>query len=174
MRLNGLMAGCLVAAAALPLAAQDARDAKSRVPDSFTPPAGMCRLWIDGVPASQQPAPTDCASALRNRSSNATIVFGPAKQRGESNEWRPFGTRGGSEMVRSYSEARMSDEAAAKRNEARARAEARMREESRAREDVRGREESRSRAMSDPSTKTSATAPTSTPAPAPRKPEKPQ
>lgn len=64
------------------------------MPDSFTPPAGLCRLWISGVPASQQPAPTDCASAIRNRPSNAAVVFGP-QLRGESKELRPFAGRAG-------------------------------------------------------------------------------
>ena len=46
------------------------------VPPGFMPPAGMCRIWIDGVPASQQPAPTDCASAVRNRPANGRVLFG--------------------------------------------------------------------------------------------------
>ena len=58
------------------------------VPPAFMPPAGMCRIWIDGVPAGQQPAPTDCASAVRNRPSNGKVLFGddPKKTRkGKSN-----------------------------------------------------------------------------------------
>lgn len=46
------------------------------VPPGFYPPAGMCRVWINGVPAGQQPAPTDCASAVRNRPANARVLFG--------------------------------------------------------------------------------------------------
>jgi hypothetical protein len=46
------------------------------VPPGFYPPAGMCRIWIDGVPAAQQPAPTDCASAVRNRPANGKVLFG--------------------------------------------------------------------------------------------------
>lgn len=46
------------------------------VPRGFAPPAGMCRIWITGVPASQQPAPTDCASAVRNRPANGKVLFG--------------------------------------------------------------------------------------------------
>lgn len=69
------------------------------MPESFTPPAGLCRLWISGVPASQQPAPTDCASAIRNRPSNADVVFGP-QRRGESMEMRPFSGRTGQPQVR--------------------------------------------------------------------------
>ena len=39
-------------------------------------PAGMCRVWLNGVRADSQPAPTDCASALRNRPPNARVIFG--------------------------------------------------------------------------------------------------
>ncbi len=46
------------------------------VPKGFAPPAGMCRIWITGVPAGQQPAPTDCASAVRNRPANGKVLFG--------------------------------------------------------------------------------------------------
>src|SRR6185437_16495832 len=28
------------------------------VPPSYAPPAGMCRVWVSGVPPTQQPAPT--------------------------------------------------------------------------------------------------------------------
>jgi hypothetical protein len=81
------------------VAAQESRVPSSRMPESFTPPAGLCRLWISGVPASQQPAPTDCASAIRNRPSNAAVVFGP-QLRGESMERRPFAGRAGQSPVR--------------------------------------------------------------------------
>jgi len=46
------------------------------VPPGFLPPAGMCRIWINDVPPGQQPAPTDCASAVRNRPSNGKVLFG--------------------------------------------------------------------------------------------------
>jgi hypothetical protein len=36
----------------------------------------MCRIWIDGVPPAHQPAPTDCATAIRKRPLNARVVFG--------------------------------------------------------------------------------------------------
>ncbi|MHB0962395.1 MAG: hypothetical protein ACYC5V_04190 [Gemmatimonadaceae bacterium] len=83
------------------VAAQDPRGQQSRMPESYTPPAGLCRLWISGVPASQQPAPTDCASAIRNRPSNAAVVFGP-QRRGESMEMRPFAGRAGQPSVRQF------------------------------------------------------------------------
>src|SRR5688572_24342577 len=64
---------------AAPLAAQSlqGRDrAADRVPAGHMPPPGMCRVWIDGVPPGQQPAPTDCASAVRNRPANGRVLFG--------------------------------------------------------------------------------------------------
>jgi len=53
------------------------------VPPGFFPPAGMCRIWLNDVPASQQPAPTDCASAVRNRPANARVLFGDEPQKGK-------------------------------------------------------------------------------------------
>ena len=47
------------------------------IPAQYRPPAGMCRTWITGVPANQQSAPTDCASAIRNRPPNGRVIFGP-------------------------------------------------------------------------------------------------
>jgi hypothetical protein len=46
------------------------------VPPAYRPPQGMCRIWIDGVPPDQQPAPTDCSSAVRNRPVNGTVIYG--------------------------------------------------------------------------------------------------
>jgi hypothetical protein len=46
------------------------------IPASSRPPAGMCRIWLDNVPAAQQPAPTDCASAVRNRPAKGRVIFG--------------------------------------------------------------------------------------------------
>jgi hypothetical protein len=36
----------------------------------------MCRVWVDGVPPGQQPAPTDCRTAIRNRPANGRVIFG--------------------------------------------------------------------------------------------------
>lgn len=49
------------------------------VPPGFAPPTGMCRIWIDGVPADQQPAPTDCATAVKNRPLNGKVIFSDEK-----------------------------------------------------------------------------------------------
>ncbi len=45
------------------------------LPQRYRPPAGMCRIWLDSVPPNRQPAPTDCASAIRNVPPNARVVF---------------------------------------------------------------------------------------------------
>jgi hypothetical protein len=49
--------------------------ARQTVPDAQRPPKGMCRIWMPNVPASRQPAPTDCASAVRNRPPDARVIF---------------------------------------------------------------------------------------------------
>lgn len=46
------------------------------IPASMRPPAGMCRVWLDDVPAAQQPAPTDCPTAVRNRPAKGRVIFG--------------------------------------------------------------------------------------------------
>jgi len=48
---------------------------KQDIPRSLRPPQGMCRVWLDNVPARQQPAPTDCATAIRNRPPNGRVIF---------------------------------------------------------------------------------------------------
>jgi hypothetical protein len=63
---------------------QQERERPAEVAPQFKPPPGMCRIWIDGVPGSRQPAPTDCATALRNRPANGRVVFGDALPRGSS------------------------------------------------------------------------------------------
>lgn len=46
------------------------------VPKAYRPPPGMCRIWLDKVPAKQQPAPTDCPTAVKNKPTNAKVLFG--------------------------------------------------------------------------------------------------
>lgn len=53
-------------------------DQKHAVPREYMPPPGMCRIWIDNVPPKQQPAPTDCATAVRNKPRNGRVVFSEA------------------------------------------------------------------------------------------------
>ncbi len=61
------------------------------VPKGSLPPAGMCRIWVDNVPAARQPAPTDCATAIRNRPPNARVLFPAAKDRGRNADIRTPG-----------------------------------------------------------------------------------
>ena len=69
-----LIAGSLLLAATAQ--AQRPKSAGAVVPPNLRPPAGMCRIWLDGVPPGRQPAPTDCASALRNRPAKGQVIFG--------------------------------------------------------------------------------------------------
>ena len=67
-----------VVAVAAPLAAQarpQPQDPKPAVPRTHLPPPGMCRIWLENVPPAQQPAPTDCASAVRNQPRNGKVIF---------------------------------------------------------------------------------------------------
>lgn len=75
-----LAAGCVVLPGAA--ASQGAPPPKTRpdttrppIPREALPPKGMCRIWMDGVPLARQPAPTDCATAIRNRPPNARVIF---------------------------------------------------------------------------------------------------
>ena len=78
---SALIAG-LIAAAAVPAiaGAQQAQpkdsSKKTSIPAQARPPKGMCRIWLDGVPAAQQPAATDCQTAIKNRPQNGTVIFG--------------------------------------------------------------------------------------------------
>lgn len=56
---------------------------KTDIPKDYRPPAGMCRVWVDGVPAAQQPAPTDCASAVRNKPANGRVIYGEDAAKGK-------------------------------------------------------------------------------------------
>lgn len=64
------------------------RSSRERIPPGQLPPAGMCRIWIDGVPPGQQPAPTDCQTAVANKPANARVIWGdqrsfPGKSKGK-------------------------------------------------------------------------------------------
>lgn len=59
--------------------AQKDSEKNAPIPKEYLPPPGMCRIWVDNVPANRQPAPTDCATAIRNRPPNARVIFPPGK-----------------------------------------------------------------------------------------------
>jgi hypothetical protein len=85
---TGLLSS-VISLCALPMGAQDKpREEKpaSAIPSSAMPPAGLCRVWLKDVPAAQQPAPTDCASAIRKAPLSAKILFGDLQ--GQSAEFR--------------------------------------------------------------------------------------
>lgn len=87
-----LLPPALAALLALPAAgAAQARGAGTRdtVPVSLLPPAGKCRVWMVGVPAAQQPAPTDCATALRQKPANGVLLYGPASREPETERFDP-------------------------------------------------------------------------------------
>jgi len=48
------------------------------IPPGQMPPAGMCRVWYDGVPPGRQPRPTNCndAERLASRDRNARVIYG--------------------------------------------------------------------------------------------------
>ncbi len=76
MKLSVALLILLVALASPRAADAQGRGTSKDIPASSRPPAGMCRIWLDGVPAAQQPAPTDCASAVRNRPAKGRVIFG--------------------------------------------------------------------------------------------------
>lgn len=55
---------------------RDSRRAGNKIPPGHLPPAGMCRIWIDGVPPGRQPAPTDCQTAVATKPANARVIWG--------------------------------------------------------------------------------------------------
>jgi hypothetical protein len=74
-----LMLG-LSASAATAHAQQGEGREQPEVPAQYAPPPGMCRVWLAGVPAAQQPAPTDCASAIRKRPNQGRVLFGSDRE----------------------------------------------------------------------------------------------
>jgi hypothetical protein len=71
-----LLIGFVALASPSALSAQGRGNRDKDIPASERPPAGMCRIWLDNVPAAQQPAPTDCATAVRNRPAKGRVIFG--------------------------------------------------------------------------------------------------
>ena len=82
MRLMLSLAVLASALAAAPVAAQGRGRASDSVPKTHLPPPGMCRIWLPNVPPAKQAAPTDCATAVRNRPANGRVIFGDSLSRG--------------------------------------------------------------------------------------------
>ncbi len=66
-------AALALALVAAPLSAQNR---SFKIPPGQLPPAGMCRVWIDGVPPGRQPPVTSCAVAEANRVANSRVIYG--------------------------------------------------------------------------------------------------
>lgn len=60
---------------------KDREASDAGIPKEYLPPSGMCRIWVEGVPPAQQPAPTDCPTAVRNKPSNGRVIYGDEKAR---------------------------------------------------------------------------------------------
>ncbi|HVX42071.1 MAG TPA: hypothetical protein VHB25_21095 [Gemmatimonadaceae bacterium] len=81
-RLSIALSVGLCLAAAAPAMAQgrdggkDSAKKATTIPADARPPKGMCRIWLDNVPATQQPAATDCPTAVKNRPANGRVIFG--------------------------------------------------------------------------------------------------
>lgn len=56
--------------------AQQAQQGADSIPKAYRPPPGMCRIWLDKVPPKQQPAPTDCRTAVHDKPTNGKVIFG--------------------------------------------------------------------------------------------------
>ena len=78
-------------------AAQVRPGTRDTVPTAMLPPAGKCRIWITGVAPAQQPAATDCPTALRQRSANSVILYGPPLKSGSAGRFDPAVGREASE-----------------------------------------------------------------------------
>ena len=87
MRTKGIVLTIAIIAGAATTADAQGRGrgrADERVPPGQRPPAGMCRIWINGVPPGRQPAPTDCETAVRNQPANSQIIWGENTRRGRT------------------------------------------------------------------------------------------
>jgi hypothetical protein len=77
--LTAVLTVAMIAGMATSATAQQSKppkDSAKSIPADARPPKGMCRIWIDGVPANQQAAPTDCRTAVRNLPPNGRVIFG--------------------------------------------------------------------------------------------------
>lgn len=99
------------------------------IPEAMMPPAGKCRIWMLNVPAKQQPAATDCTTAMRQKPANAVLVFGAAVR-----DLSPFEARESWRRRATAEDGRLDDEQQVKRG--------RSDRDSASRSDERGRTDS--------------------------------
>ena len=68
----------LVGLTATPALAQGKGKNKQGIPPGHVPPAGMCRVWYEGVPPGRQPHPTSCNEAERivAQDRGARVIYG--------------------------------------------------------------------------------------------------
>lgn len=83
----------LIALTAGPALAQGRGKNKQKVPPGHLPPAGLCRVWYDGVPPGRQPAPTSCNEAERiaSRDRGARVLYGGGSNRNDRPVYRDDG-----------------------------------------------------------------------------------
>ena len=77
----------LIGAMAAPVGAQGrGGSTQGRIPPGHLPPAGLCRVWYDGVPPGQQPPPMSCRDAERiaSRSRDARVIYGDQSRYGDN------------------------------------------------------------------------------------------
>ncbi len=86
--------------------------AHPEIPAAYVPPAGMCRVWLRDVPPMQQPAPTECRSALRTKPVGATVLYGPDAKRNSfsPNDWTRPSVRPARDDDRAHTPFRSGDE----------------------------------------------------------------
>ena len=72
------LAAMLVAVSATAASAQGHGRNSNGVPPGQRPANGMCRVWVNGLPAGQQSAPTDCATAEAQArvTANSRVIYG--------------------------------------------------------------------------------------------------
>lgn len=81
---SSLLLGLSAPSAAAAQPSTQPQQKRGEIPREYRPPAGMCRIWIDGVPPAQQPAPTDCPSAVKNKPANGRVVYGEEVKGGKA------------------------------------------------------------------------------------------
>ncbi len=114
---TGMTGLYLVGGAAVALA-QTPPSPSPSIPSAYLPPVGMCRVWLRDVPPMQQPAPTDCRSALRTKPVGASVIYGPEPSRSTytPNDWTRRSARPARDDDRARTPFRSGSEACADAN----------------------------------------------------------